>query len=94
MTVAWEAPRRVRPMPPGSLLVDRDRFDALLVDRAVELGATLLTPATALRRRRHAEGWAIEVDGDRAPVLARFAVDASGRPSSLRRVAPGQGCSL
>ena len=34
-------------------------------------------------------GWAIELDDDRAPVLAaRFVVDASGRPSSLRQSRP------
>ena len=68
-------------MPPGSLLVDRDRFDALLVDRAVELGVTVLTPATATappatrirlgdRARRRPAAGAVAVRGrrQRAPV--------------------------
>lgn len=86
MTVAWETSPAIRPMPPGSLLVDRDRFDALLVDRAVELGVTVIR-ATAGRRLRRASSWEIELN-DGATVRARFVVDASGRPSSLRQSRP------
>jgi flavin-dependent dehydrogenase len=87
MTVAWEASPATRPMPLGSLLVDRDRFDALLVDRAVEVGVTVIR-ATAVRRLRRASSWQIEFDGDQAPVRARFVVVARGRPSNLRNSRP------
>ncbi|HZB39417.1 MAG TPA: FAD-dependent monooxygenase [Ilumatobacter sp.] len=87
MTVAWEAPRVVRAMPRGSLLVDRHRFDALLLDRALELGVTV-TGGNAVRRRRLGSSWEIALDGDRAPVCARFVVDASGRRSNLRHSRP------
>jgi flavin-dependent dehydrogenase len=86
MTVAWETSPAIRPMPPGSLLVDRDRFDGLLVDRAVELGVTVIR-ATAVRRLHNGSNWQIELN-DGATVRARFVVDASGRPSSLRQSRP------
>ena len=87
MTVAWDTAPAPRAMPPGSLLVDRDRFDALLVDRAVELGVTVIAAAAAMRRQRCASGWEVELN-DGATVRARFVVDAGGRPSSLRQSRP------
>jgi flavin-dependent dehydrogenase len=87
MTVTWETSPVIRPMPSGSLLVDRDRFDALLVDRAIERGVTVIK-ATAVRRQRRASSWEIELDGDQEPVRARFVVDASGRPRDLRQSRP------
>jgi flavin-dependent dehydrogenase len=87
LTVAWEASRMVRPMPAGSLLVDRHRFDALLLDRARELGVTVIR-GNVVRRRRLASNWEIALDGDEPPVRARFVVDASGRPSDLRHSRP------
>lgn len=83
MTVEWDDSRCVRAMPPGSLLIDRDHFDALLVDQAVRCGATILRAVTATARRRVESGWEIAREGP--PVRARFVVDATGRPSTLRR---------
>jgi flavin-dependent dehydrogenase len=84
MSVEWDAPRIVRRVPPGSLLVDREQFDRMLVDRAVECGVTIFRPAVATRRRRLESGWEIELDDGRL-VRARFLVDATGRSSALRR---------
>ena len=75
---------RVRRCRPGPLLVDRDRFDAALVDRAVEVGVTVSRPAAACAARVRIR-LGDRADGDRAPVRSRFVVDASGRPSNLRR---------
>jgi flavin-dependent dehydrogenase len=86
MSVEWGAPRRIRPMAAGSLLVDRDRFDALLVDQAADHGVTLRTNARATWRRRVTGGWEVATGG--AAVVARFLVDASGRPATLRRSRP------
>jgi flavin-dependent dehydrogenase len=89
MTVEWDAPRAIRPMPPGSLLVDRDHFDALLLERAAVLGVRVLRPLAAGQRRRGGSGWEIELGDDSAPLEARFLVDATGRRSNLRRSSAG-----
>lgn len=85
--VCWAG--RAETMPgsesaPG-LLVDRGRFDRLLLDAAREGGAQVLQPARALRPRRTPDGWAVTVlaEGKEMEVTARFLVDATGRASRL-----------
>lgn len=68
--------------PPG-LMVDRGRFDLLLLEHARQAGARLLQPGVAAAVRRTGDGWTVAVrtsEGERR-VRARFLVDASGRSS-------------
>jgi flavin-dependent dehydrogenase len=86
----WSCPlaETVRhPDPPG-LMVDRGRFDQLLLEHAEEAGARLLQPALARALNRTESGWTVSVRTGEAerPVHARFLVDARGRSS------PGSGC--
>ncbi len=73
------------PDPPG-LVVDRGRFDHLLLEHGRAAGARILQPALALRPRRiEGGGWSVPVrtsEGGRE-VRARFLVDASGRVACL-----------
>jgi len=75
------------PDPPG-LMVDRGRFDRLLLRHAEAAGARVLQPASALKPHREAgEGgeWIMPLrtpEGGRE-VRARFLVDASGRAARL-----------
>jgi flavin-dependent dehydrogenase len=72
------------PDPPG-LMVDRGRFDLLLLEHARRAGARLVQPGLALAPRRTAHGWIVPVrtpQGDRW-VRASFLVDAGGRSSRL-----------
>ena len=86
--VCWEEPtgRRVRGRAgePG-LLVDRGRFDALLLGAAASAGVRVLQPAVAQRPERPADGWELPVlhEGRRLVVSARFLADASGRTACL-----------
>jgi flavin-dependent dehydrogenase len=84
--VVWEgaAERRARP---GGLLVDRPRFDALLLEQADEAGVEVWRPASATAWNRDGAGWSAQVathTGRDQMVRARFMVDASGRPASPR----------
>ena len=68
--------------PPG-LMVDRGRFDRLLLEHARRAGARVLQPGLACAARRTDDGWIVAVRtaaGERH-VGARFLVDASGRSS-------------
>lgn len=69
---------------PG-LLVDRGRFDRLLLNAAREGGARVVQPARALRPRRTTDRWVVPVLAERkeVEVTARFLVDATGRASRL-----------
>jgi flavin-dependent dehydrogenase len=72
------------PDPPG-LMVDRGRFDHLLLSHARQAGARILQPGLARAPRRMEGGWLVPVstvDGE-WEVYARFVVDASGRSSRL-----------
>lgn len=86
--VRWEeaSEQRVRGRAgqPG-LLVDRGRFDALLLGAAASAGVRVLQPAAAQRPERTLEGWELPVlhEGRRLLVAARFLADASGRLSCL-----------
>lgn len=69
----------------GGLLVDRGRFDALLLDRARALGARVMQPAVLRSRTRHAEGWRLEIESaDGVSSLnAGFLADARGRSAAV-----------
>lgn len=75
--------------PPGrfGLMVDRGRFDAILVEKAKRAGVHVLQPVRAKTPRAHAGGWIIPVESAEGELLveARFLVDAAGRYSTIRR---------
>jgi len=75
--VRWRDDDEQRVRVPGGLTVDRGAFDALLLDRAREAGARVLTLSRAGRPRRRAGGWDVAV-GERV-LRARFVADATGR---------------
>jgi flavin-dependent dehydrogenase len=73
----------------GALLVDRGRFDLLLLEAARKAGVYVVQPAQA-RVTRAPKGWQILADGvDRFNSSAKALVDAAGRKNCLqgRRVA-------
>lgn len=70
---------------PG-FVVDRARFDQILLDAAEEAGVAVLRPARAVRMTADADGlWYIETSGEsvRTRVRAAFAVDATGKGSAV-----------
>ena len=71
---------------PG-LLVDRGRFDALLLDAARRAGVRVLSPARAYRPVRGAAGWDIPIRSPHGQgrIRARVLVDAAGRQAGLGR---------
>lgn len=79
---------------PGGLLVDRGRFDALLLDRARALGVRVIQPAVVRARKHHGDGWQLDVESAEGITAldARFLADASGRTGIMHgrkmRVAP------
>ncbi|KWV59279.1 hypothetical protein AS156_31920 [Bradyrhizobium macuxiense] len=79
-------------LPPGrfGLMVDRGRFDALLLDTARKAGVRVLQPARAKAPRVRSGGWVVPVEsGEGASLIeARFLVDAAGRYSNIRRTEP------
>ena len=86
--VQWvgEAPVRRDLGPGGCLLVDRGRFDTLLLDCARAHGVRVMQPAVVRRRERRDRGWHLNIesaDGIR-PLDADFLADASGRAAMLR----------
>lgn len=67
-------------------VVDRARFDQILLDAAAEAGVALLRPARASRPAASADGaWDIDVraDGGARRVKAAFVVDATGKGSAV-----------
>lgn len=70
----------------AGLLVDRGRFDALLVDHARANGARVMQPAVLRARMRHEEGWRLTIEGPEGncTIEADFLADATGRWSILR----------
>lgn len=87
VAVHWDrAEERVDPEGRG-LLVDRGRFDALLLEHARRGGVRVLQPATVTRRRRRPGGWSVEVSegGRRIALEARFFADATGRSAAAGR---------
>ena len=85
--VNWDEGLQERRDPDArGLLVDRGRFDALLLQRAAVMGVQVLQPAVFRECRQHGEGWSIVVEqGDQIVQLsARFLADASGRAFATR----------
>lgn len=67
-------------------VVDRARFDKILLDAAEEAGVRVVRPARVTRTSRDAEGrWNVEVISDAGPshVKAAFVVDATGKGSAV-----------
>lgn len=67
--------------------LDRDRFDAWLLEVAQERGAAVLRQTKLVSARRQTDGWRLQLERMGRPLQleARFAVDASGRNSSFAR---------
>lgn len=84
---------RVDPREQG-LLVDRGRFDELLLARVRSWGARVLQPAVVRERLEDDHGWRLAIDADSTPheVRVHFVVDATGRIGSIpglrRRTGP------
>ena len=98
VSVNWHGQLEERNDPGDSgLIVDRGRFDTLLLERARALGVRVLQPASVLERRRHRNGWTVRVAeaGRSSERDVDFVADASGRSglsgrrrkSSVRTVA-------
>lgn len=95
VSVNWDQGPRERTDPAEQgRLVDRGRFDQLLVDQARASGVHVLQPATLTGSGCNDEGWTLRiVAGGRAVELrAAFFVDATGRaglrPARRRRTGP------
>jgi flavin-dependent dehydrogenase len=82
--VRWRGPDEERMEVEGGVTVDRGTFDTILLERAREAGAGVLSPAAARRPTRSGEGWEVPL-GDRV-LHTRFLADATGR----RRLLGGQ----
>ena len=86
--VKWEDDFLERRDPGQSgLIVDRGRFDQILLERARTLGVQLLQPATIRGRTRGASGWKLRVETPSGSVElhSTLLADAGGR-SAPRRV--------
>ena len=80
--VNWDDGLRERIDPHSrSTLVDRGRFDAVLLKHARAAGVQVFQPAVCRECSWFAEGWRITVerDGETIHIGARFLADASGR---------------
>lgn len=85
--VNWDGELRERADPDANgMLVDRGRFDALLVKHVRAAGVQVLQPATFRDCVSSAEGWRITVKrgGETILIRARFLADASGRAYATR----------
>ncbi len=84
--VDWDGrPRERNDEEARGLLVDRGRFDLLLLENARAHGVTVFQPASVAGRRRDGERWRLRVDGaDTADVDASFLAAAGGRSLVLR----------
>ncbi|MEO8678708.1 MAG: NAD(P)/FAD-dependent oxidoreductase [Vicinamibacterales bacterium] len=82
VTAKWNGDFDERTMSTGGgLLVDRGRFDALLLSHARALGVRVLQPAVMAERQATADGWTLGINagGSRIDLHAQFVADASGR---------------
>ncbi len=86
VVVDWDGrPRERVDEEARSLLVDRGRFDLLLLENARAHGVTVLQPASVADRRWDGGRWRLRVDGaDTADVDAPFLAAAGGRAHVLR----------
>jgi flavin-dependent dehydrogenase len=85
--VNWDDGLRERIDPESrGTLVDRGRFDALLLKHARSVGVQVFQPAVSRDCSPFAEGWRITVErgGETINVSARFLADASGRAFATR----------
>lgn len=85
--VDWDDGPTRREMPQGgSLLVDRDAFDAILLAHAGAAGVEMIRPATARRRVLTGDEWSLSVDAPQGDheVRCGFLVDATGRSARHR----------
>lgn len=85
--VNWDGELRERTDPEAKgMLVDRGRFDAVLLKHAGAAGVQVLQPAIFRDCVRSAEGWRITVErgGEMLAVDARFLADASGHAFATR----------
>lgn len=88
--VRWgRAEPRLRPGAdePG-LVVERARFDTLLLAAARTAGARVIQPETALRPIRRARRWIVPLAGG-GELSATLLIDARGRSAGQRRAADG-----
>lgn len=71
--------------PMDGLLVDRGRFDQLLLRKAAENGVKVFQPARAQAPVRQPRGWIIPVElpGGNVTLTARILIDAAGRGGIL-----------
>lgn len=86
--VKWEGDfRERRDLGQSGLIVDRGRFDQILLGRARTLGVHVLQPATIRSRTRDSSGWKLRVETPSGiqELHATLLADAGGR-SALRRV--------
>ena len=84
--VKWDEPlKERRDAREQGLLVDRGRFDTLLLERARALGVRVLQPARVRERRTHDGGWSLDVEADGSSVKLRadFVADATGRSAGI-----------
>jgi flavin-dependent dehydrogenase len=84
--VQWDQGLRWRRDPRREgLLVDRGRFDALLLDRAKGLGVHVLQPAMVRERRWDGGEWHLRIQTPAGMVdsRTRFLADATGRAAAL-----------
>jgi flavin-dependent dehydrogenase len=87
VSTAWVEGESERRDPEGrGLLVDRGRFDALLLDRARTLGVRILQPANVEEFRYQDGQWRLRIacEGRRVDHAADFLADATGRSGFLR----------
>ena len=78
----WDGELRERIDPESrGMLVDRGRFDTLLLKHAIAAGAKVLQPASFRDCTTLADGWRIRVEQGETSICidARFLADASGR---------------
>lgn len=93
--VQWDQGPQLRRDPrQEGLLVDRGRFDALLLDHAKKAGVRVLQPASV--RERHWDGneWHLRIKTDEgvAELKTKFLADASGRAAALPARRRRTGC--
>lgn len=88
VVVRWDGPERARDDPGAQgLLVDRGRFDALLLDAARAAGVRVLQPGRVVARTTGRDGWRLEVaaGGGTERLAVDFLAEAGGRARAGRR---------